>query len=155
MGIAQMDSPRWTSKCVATRHCFDIWTHSSNLVEAVFHEADRCVVVLRRIQDDETCSSNGCYEHYALLWMDLRRLGPTQTLVRYFSVRSIFDLPEPLFRSFRDANVDSLLCADEDGAVWSVDGSDLVQNAPAGKGQEAAQSFEEERRDMRQALAIT
>ncbi|KAF0718074.1 hypothetical protein As57867_001911, partial [Aphanomyces stellatus] len=53
-----------------------------NLLEGMFYEANRCVAVYRRIQDDETYTSAGCVEHHALQWLDMRQVEPNQTLVR-------------------------------------------------------------------------
>ncbi|KAF0719246.1 Aste57867_1169 [Aphanomyces stellatus] len=63
----------------------DYW----NILEGVFYEADRCVVVYRRLQDDETYSSRGCYEHHAMQWIDMRQLKPNQTIVRFMGVRTV------------------------------------------------------------------
>ncbi|KAF0696908.1 Aste57867_12369 [Aphanomyces stellatus] len=122
-----------------------------NLLEGVFHEADRCVVVFRRIQDDETYKSKECFEHYALQWMDMRRVGITQTLVRYLSVRSIHHPPEAVLRSLRESSLDARPPCDQ--WVSTVMASDFVQNSSPERYQEACQAFDEEREQMHQVLA--
>ncbi|KAF0694394.1 Aste57867_14734 [Aphanomyces stellatus] len=92
--------------------------HYWNLLEGSFYEADRCVVVSRRVQDDETYPNpNISFEQHAMQWTDLRQLSPTQTLVRFHSVRMV---SEPV-RSFLDwCNHDMLISMKEnetDGAV--------------------------------------
>ncbi|KAF0692636.1 Aste57867_16301 [Aphanomyces stellatus] len=63
--------------------------HYWNLLEGHFYEADRCIVVFRRVQDDETYSSAGCYEHHVMQWLEMRQITPNQTLVRLVGVRMV------------------------------------------------------------------
>ncbi|CAK4073659.1 unnamed protein product [Aphanomyces euteiches] len=51
----------------------------------VFHEADRCVLVVRHIHDDETFPSAGLTQRHDMEWIDLRRLSESETIARSVS----------------------------------------------------------------------
>ncbi|KAH9130298.1 hypothetical protein LEN26_008658 [Aphanomyces euteiches] len=62
---------------------------SWNVLQAFFHEADRCIMVFRRVQQDEAEPGVNARQKHAMRWVDIRRMGPSQTIVRTFSVSAI------------------------------------------------------------------
>ncbi|KAF0684212.1 Aste57867_23798 [Aphanomyces stellatus] len=59
---------------------------SWNVLGAYFHEADRCVMVFRRVQADE--AEAGFEPRHAMEWCDLRRISATETSMRSFCIMS-------------------------------------------------------------------
>ncbi|KAH9116243.1 hypothetical protein AeMF1_009820 [Aphanomyces euteiches] len=57
-------------------------------LQGQFHEADRCVFVLRQIQGDELCDFP-LRQAQGLLWIDLRRLDGGRTLARLANLGSM------------------------------------------------------------------
>ncbi|KAF0696909.1 Aste57867_12370 [Aphanomyces stellatus] len=56
-----------------------------NVLEGHFHEANRCVLVARCLQDDETHARDRVVR-YSLQWMDSRQIDANETLVRVYKV---------------------------------------------------------------------
>ncbi|RHY25449.1 hypothetical protein DYB32_008305 [Aphanomyces invadans] len=59
-----------------------------NLLQAYFHEADRCVIVFRRIQEDADEPELKRRQKHVMEWLDIRRVTATTTTVRTLLVTS-------------------------------------------------------------------
>ncbi|KAF0692637.1 Aste57867_16302 [Aphanomyces stellatus] len=121
--------------------------HYWNLLEGHFYEADRCVIVYRRIQDDEAYSSRGCYEHHALQWMDIRQINPKQTLVRFFSLRTVMRPIDGWFPILLDAK--HMLTDDTEMATMTASSRHVSASA---QDHEVTREFQAQFKIMREAL---
>ncbi|KAF0696979.1 Aste57867_12310 [Aphanomyces stellatus] len=125
-------------------------THYWNLLEGSFYEADRCVLVYRRIHDDETYSSASAYEQHALQWMDLRQIGPRQTLVRFSSMRMICS---PAQATETWCNPDLKLPSTQDGSLVQAFSKDIQEKFASAYRIENENGFRHIVHGMRTALS--
>ncbi|KAF0716070.1 Aste57867_3041 [Aphanomyces stellatus] len=55
------------------------------LLHGWFSERDRCVMVFRRVQEDDADPRHPVNEKHSMEWIDIRRVSATQTTMRVFS----------------------------------------------------------------------
>ncbi|KAF0696910.1 Aste57867_12371 [Aphanomyces stellatus] len=85
-----------------------------NVLEGHFHEANRCVLVARYIQDDETCARPSHIDaRYSLQWMDSRQVNANQTLVRV-SKAHMGDIPRAEIAARLQCPLDAIASLDDD-----------------------------------------
>ncbi|CAK4700000.1 hypothetical protein LEN26_011876 [Aphanomyces euteiches] len=58
-------------------------------IQGHFHEADRFIVVIRYLNDDEAFEGHEDAEFHEMRWIDIRRLSPTRSLVRIVKHRAM------------------------------------------------------------------
>ncbi|KAH9080708.1 hypothetical protein Ae201684P_012849 [Aphanomyces euteiches] len=58
-----------------------------HLLQGHFHEADRFIVVMRHLNYDEAGPSFGNPNFHEMEWIDVRRVAPTRSIVRFLGHR--------------------------------------------------------------------